>query len=564
MNLRLSRKVWLFLASTALSLAVVWIVSVAVAQGPDDGSSLAPEGGSAANAFSYQGRLLDNGVPVSGTYDFRAHIWDAGSQLGTKIVTCNELHDHPVEDGVFTLYLNPAVPPMKMSEVFNGQERWIEIEVRPGASVGPYTSLGRQPIAPAPLAWGLRSTAVISGDTGSSSGFGDAILNVDNTRPTWGGGNTASIHARASTGSAVRAESGGVALYGESTQTYAVRGNSVNGTAGYFTSDEGYGVYAQTDGTDHWDHGGYFRADMGYGVYAVSADNYGVRGEGYFGVRGDGEGTGVSGHSTSHTGVLGSSSSGYGVHGDSTDSRGVYGTSDNDVGVYGYTGSDESSGVVGVQEGYSVADLGGYWKPGGFFGGENGVVAVTKEGGGYGVYGWDQSSSGGWAGVFVSSNGHGAWISAPSGHSGLIVAGGSKNAVVPTSEGDRLLYTQESTEVWFSDYGFGQLLDGAATVEIDPLFAETVNLEQPYHVFLQVYGNAEIYVSERAESQFEVTLRDGDPSVEFSYCIMATRLDFEGVRLEPAPRVGGDPAVDPGQGGSSAPLGAGQSTGGAQ
>ena len=54
----------------------------------------------------------------------------------------------------------------------------------------------------------------------------------------------------------------------------------------------------------------------------------------------------------------------------------------------------------------------------------------------------------------------------------------------------RLLYVEESTEVWFSDYGFGQLVDGVAIVPIDPIFVQTVNLNEPYLVFVQAYGDA--------------------------------------------------------------------------
>jgi hypothetical protein len=543
MNPKRSRKLWLSIGITLVLLALVWIVSTAVAQEPDGRSPLSPAGGSYANTFTYQGRLLEDGQPVSGTYDFIVTIWDSSIPMANQVATCltTTTESILIEDGIFTLYLVPDQP---MNEVFSGQERWIEIEVSP-AGANTYTTLGRQPIAPTPYAWGLRSGAIISGDTSSLTGFGNAILNIDNTRPLWGGGNTASLYTRASTGSAIRAQSGGIAVYGESTWTYAIRGDAITGTAGYFTTGEGYGVYAETDGEDHWDHAGYFRANMGYGVYGVSTENYGVRGEGYFGVRGDGVGTGVSGYSTNHTGVRGNSTNGYGVHGDSTDDYGVYGTSDNDAGVYGYSGSMYGYGVVGVQIGYNKSDLGGFWEPGGFFGGRNGVVGITKETGGYGVYGWDKSTSGGWAGRFVSSNGNGVYISAPAGKTGLNVASGTKNAVVRTDEGSRLLYTEESTEVWFSDYGFGQLEDGLATVSIDPLFAQTVNLEKPFHVFVQVYGDAEVYVSNRIPTQFEVHLRDGDPNVEFSYRIVAKRLGYEEDRLERAPWADNDPNLYP-------------------
>ncbi len=543
MNIKITRKMWLSAGITLALVTLTLLVSTAVAQEPTDGMELSPAGGSPTATMSYQGYLADGGGPANGVYDFRISVWD--QDAGGNLFGAVQVYDSPgvtVQDGFFTLYFHPGVA---VNEVFDGGPRWLQLEVRPHGA-GAYTTLPRQPITNVPYAWGLHPKAVISGTTGTLSGFGDAILNIDNTRYTWGGGNSSALYARASTGSAVRGESGGVGVYGYSPVTYAIRGEATGGTAGYFTTDEGYGVWATTNGTDHWDHGGYFEANMGYGVYGVSAQNYGVRGKGYFGIRGDGTSIGVTGWSSGGTGVRGSSSTSYGVRGSSTDGRGVYGNSTNDHGMYGYTGSTGASGVVGLQTGYSTGDWSN-WDPGGFFGGRNGVVGVTKATNGYGVAGRDASPSGGWAGYFTSSNGNGVYISAPAGHTGLNVAGGTKNAVVSTDEGSKLLYSEESTEVWFTDYGFGQLEDGVAVITIDEGFAQTVNLEEPYHVFVQVYGDAEIYISGRTPTSFEVHLRDGDPNVEFSYRIVAKRLGYEDDRLEPAPWADGDPNLYPDQ-----------------
>jgi hypothetical protein len=507
------------LAVTAGLVALVWLVSTTLAQEPGTDLQFSPGGGSATEMFAYQGYLEEGGLPANGVYDFRFSVWDqavGGTQYGSTMEFDSLL---TVENGVFTAYLYPA----PLNQVFTGGPRWLKIEVRPGASVGVYTDLGRQPIVPAPYAWGLRPRAMVSGDTGTSGSFGTAVLNVDNTRALSGGGTSSAVYARATTGSAIKAESGGVAVYGYSPWTYAIQGVSGQGTAGWFLSNDGYGVYAEARGNDHWDHGGYFSADMGYGVYGVSEQNYGMRGEGFVGVRGDGQQMGVHGWSSNGTGVRGASSSGYGV----------YGSSQTDI------------AIVGVQSGYSESDLGGFYRPGGLFGGRNGVVGITREDFGYGAFGWDKSTNGGWAGYFESQNGNGLYVSTPAGHIGLQVAGGTKNAVVRTTEDSRLLYSEESTEVWFSDYGFGQLQGGLAVVPIDPLYAQTVNLAEPYHVFVQLYGDAEVYVANRTPEQFEVRLRDGDGGAEFSYRIVAKRLGYEGDRLEPAPWADADPNLYP-------------------
>jgi len=233
---------------------------------------------------------------------------------------------------------------------------------------------------------------------------------------------------------------------------------------------------------------------------------------------------------------------------------GLSGYSGTGIGVNGYTNATTGIGVSGFQTGYSTADI-GLWKPGGMFGGLNGVIGVSKQSGGYGVYGVNKSTTGdssigvygettsttGWAGYFVSS-GNGVYIYA-SGATGLAVAHGTKNAVVETDQGDTLLYTEESSEVWFSDYGFGKLENGSVVISIDPIFAQTVNLNEPYHVFLQAYGDAEIYVTNRTAQSFEVRLSKGDAYVEFSYRLVGKRLGFETDRLEILTGEDGDPAA---------------------
>ena len=141
-----------------------------------------------------------------------------------------------------------------------------------------------------------------------------------------------------------------------------------------------------------------------------------------------------------------------------------------------------------------------------------------------------------WAGMFLAPNGgNGVYIATQAGKAGLQVYGGTKNAVVATPRGARELYSEEATEVWFTDYGFGKLEHGRARVLLDPSYAQTINPDEPYHVFVQPYGSAELYVTERTPLGFVVALKDGDADAEFSYRIVAKRLGFEGKRLDAAP-----------------------------
>jgi hypothetical protein len=146
-----------------------------------------------------------------------------------------------------------------------------------------------------------------------------------------------------------------------------------------------------------------------------------------------------------------------------------------------------------------------------------------------------ETSGPGWAGYFRAThdNGRGVYIETNGGQ-GLQVEGGTKEAVVLTSKGRRSLYAEESSEVYFSDYGFGKLKSGKVVIPIDPLFAETVNLDRDYYVFLQPYGDAELFVSRTTPQEFEVCLRGGDGNVKFAYRLVGKRRGFEQARLEPA------------------------------
>jgi len=177
------------------------------------------------------------------------------------------------------------------------------------------------------------------------------------------------------------------------------------------------------------------------------------------------------------------------------------------------------------------------------------AVEVTSMNNGASLAALDVSTRGtgsdSWAGRFIglSSSSKGVYISAPTGQPGLEVAFGTKNAVVATSQGARALYTEEATEVWFTDYGFGRLQAGSATIEIDSLFAETINLGEPYHVFVQLNDtNCEgVAVVDKTDSSFKVVeLRDGRSNAEFSYRIVAKRRGYEQTRLAYAPEADND------------------------
>ena len=222
--------------------------------------------------------------------------------------------------------------------------------------------------------------------------------------------------------------------------------------------------------------------------------DYGVVGSGPYGVYG--YGYGQPGYGLYGTGN-------YGVYAIGSDS-GVYGGGGS-YGVYGYSNYGNSTGVYGSGTAYGV------------YGG----------GGSYGVYG---SGSGSYpTGVYGSGTSWGVYSN------GNFGATGSKSAVVALPD-DRVvaLYTVESPENWFEDFGSGELKDGVAIIKFETTFAQTISPEMGYHVFVTPDGDCEgLYVAQKTATGFEVReLRAGKSSVAFDYRIVAKRKGLESVRLE--------------------------------
>jgi hypothetical protein len=113
-------------------------------------------------------------------------------------------------------------------------------------------------------------------------------------------------------------------------------------------------------------------------------------------------------------------------------------------------------------------------------------------------------------------------------------AAGTKSAVVPLRNGEMVdVFSMESPEVWFEDFGSGRLSGGAITISLDPKFAQTVNLSSGYHVFLTPKGDCKgLFVTGETNRGFEVReLSGGKSSVEFDYRIVAHRNGYEAERL---------------------------------
>jgi len=119
---------------------------------------------------------------------------------------------------------------------------------------------------------------------------------------------------------------------------------------------------------------------------------------------------------------------------------------------------------------------------------------------------------------------------------GSLSCTGTKNAVVAIDNGKRkvALSAIESPVNWFEDAGSAQLMNGAAVVQLDADFIQTVNTEVEYHVFPIPYGDCKgLYVTNQTTRSFEVReLGGGTSNVSFHYRIMALRKNYENVRFQ--------------------------------
>jgi hypothetical protein len=111
--------------------------------------------------------------------------------------------------------------------------------------------------------------------------------------------------------------------------------------------------------------------------------------------------------------------------------------------------------------------------------------------------------------------------------------GYTENASVDSGKRQVALYSMQSPQNWFEDFGSGRLSGGLGRVTLDTTFAQTVNLEADYHVFLTPVGECRgLYVANKSATGFEVhEIGGGLSNVAFDYRIVALRRGFENLRL---------------------------------
>ena len=136
--------------SAFLFLAIIFLCAPALAQ---------------TSAFTYQGKLADSGVPANGAFDFTFRLFDAsagGTQVGADVA----VGDVQVTDGIFSVVLDFGT-----AAFASGVERFLQINVRPGASGGAFTPMvPLQPLTSSPSA--VKAASAGSADAWDRGSFG--------------------------------------------------------------------------------------------------------------------------------------------------------------------------------------------------------------------------------------------------------------------------------------------------------------------------------------------------------------------------------------------------------
>jgi len=366
------------------------------------------------------------------------------------------------------------------------------------------------------------------------SGAGDSITadngSVKITLPATGTSNSA-IEAKSNKASswAIGAEntSSGVAVLGDITGTTnqynAIQGSSYSnynsgggigsgGVAGFYEgSGDGVGVYGSIVSSTSIGIAGVF------GYNARTNGGFGVNGQGYAGVVGEGV-------------LL------------TQNCFGVYGATTRGVGTQGETNDIAFQGVVGR----NYATYGSAGSGIGVMGdGLTGVWGQTTDGNGYGVFGINGSTSGttnnigvggqGWVGVYGSfdntsgAGGYGVYADGDLGSSG------TKSFVIdhPLDPENKLLkhYCIESPEV-LNMYRGNVVLNqnGEAVVRL-PDYFESINVNYSY-ILTPIGAPANLYIKKKIENgNFEIA--GGNPNMEVSWTVYAQRNDAY-VRANPS------------------------------
>ena len=112
----------------------------------------------------------------------------------------------------------------------------------------------------------------------------------------------------------------------------------------------------------------------------------------------------------------------------------------------------------------------------------------------------------------------------------------NKPATVKLNNGAKVkLFTEESTEIYFTDYGEGQLTNGRRHIELDPTFLQTVTIDKthPLKVFVQLADDCRgVFIANRTSTGFDIVeMQSGTSNASFFYRVVCKRKYYEDERL---------------------------------
>jgi hypothetical protein len=312
-----------------------------------------------------------------------------------------------------------------------------------------------------------------------------------------------------------------------------VNGSGASTTLSNNTSAAGIGLAGQNSAVAGGGTGnGVFGATQQSLGYGVLAENLNAAGTGLVAV-----GNNLS------TFILPTGGAGGAFYGDLT---GAYGFSAGNTGygVYGKaTNATSAYGVVGTAN--NVAAAAPASGDGGAFSGFNYGVSGYQTNGAIST----QTAAGYFANTDPSTTLVEAWSAANTHYKIWQSTVGTVATCVPDVNGNAVtLHAPETPEFYFQDYGQAQLSNGHAHINIDPILAKnvTINERHPLRVFVQLEGDCNgVYVTNKTSTGFDVVeLNSGASNVSFQWNITCNVADaqignrlsrFADIRFEPGP-----------------------------
>ncbi|MBC7411188.1 MAG: hypothetical protein H7331_01875 [Bacteroidia bacterium] len=243
--------------------------------------------------------------------------------------------------------------------------------------------------------------------------------------------------------------------------------------------------------------------------------------------------------------ISGYSSAGVSVYGeDNSTGDGVSGSSVTGNGVFGRTNANLSGGATALNTNVNGT---GMTARGDFNAGDSWWLPTQGSGGAFngddlGVVGYANNSVSGLPAGTTSAGGYFrdsitvinktyAWVAAyNSGTKYKILGDGVVSTIVKDKKDkEYIMYCTESPEVFFDDYGKGELVNGEAIIQLDELYSYNiiVNEKHPLRVFVQLEGDCNgVFVINKTAQSFTVKeLNKGTANVKFSYHVIGNRKD---------------------------------------